>query len=251
MIRGSVSHGVAQGLRPTQEDRAAVVRLELPSLDGWLLGVMDGHGGADTAHLCADRIEPAFLDAYEASDGAVEPALRELVRRLDEATRDLDPGSSLTVACIAEDTERAFFAVVGDSPVLFRDADDRIRLGPVHNVGVDDDGLRRALDHGALHRGGYLVDPASGSGVALTRALGDRPLTFLDRTPDLLETDLHRHSFVLLASDGLYAWPDVDVARQAELLAERVDEGVDADGLCTEIGATATDNVTAVLWKAF
>src|SRR3989344_9109851 len=95
--KGIVSAAARQGPRSYQEDRYISLRIDKPNLKGWLLAVMDGHGGKTVAELCAEKIEKLFqiTDVHQA-----EESLRRLVADLNNHTEVYPEGSTFSVALL-------------------------------------------------------------------------------------------------------------------------------------------------------
>jgi serine/threonine protein phosphatase PrpC len=247
MVRGQVMSGSVQGLREAQEDRFTALRV--PDR-GWLLAVFDGHNGAGTAQAAAERVEEVFtrcLGQYGAGTAAVSATVGAL---RDETAHRID-GSSASLVFVDESNDRVHAAVLGDSPVIVRDAHGELLMGPLHNTAANPEDAERAVERGALLVGPYLVDPDRMEGVNLTRTIGDADLPFLGRSPEVVEAEVGQQSFVLVASDGLFTRlapnPEVLLARVGEL----VGSGADAEELVADaLAAGSDDNVTVLLWRA-
>jgi serine/threonine protein phosphatase PrpC len=154
------------------------------------------------------------------------------------------------VVFVDETSERVYAAVIGDSPVVVRDAEGELVIGPLHNTAANPDDAERAVQRGALLVGPYLVDSDRMEGVNLTRTIGDADLTFLGRSPEVLEAALGPRSFVLVASDGVFTRFAPNPEILMERIAEFVDSGADANALVADALATGSDdNVTVVLWR--
>ena len=117
-MKHSVSFAVKQGPRSYQEDRYFYKRIEEQELSGWILAVMDGHGGKTVAELCAQEIEKHFRITI--SDDP-EEVLRLLVAELNSQTIHFHEGSTLSIALILESSSQVSIAVLGDSPVVVFD----------------------------------------------------------------------------------------------------------------------------------
>lgn len=248
-MRGSVTSATAQGLRPEQEDRYAVVRVD-EDRGRWLLAVFDGHNGAQTAEIAAGLV-PEVFDRTLTRYGDAKAAIEATIGVLGAETADRSEGSSVSLAYVDGDAGRAVIGVLGDSPVLVRDASGSCVLGALHNTIVNPEDAARAVARGAMMIGPYLCDPQTLEGVNLTRTIGDAELAFLGRAPEMLDAELGPRSFVLVASDGLFSFaspsPDALVERAARL----VDEGAGAEDIVADALANGSDdNVTVVLWRA-
>jgi len=245
-VRGHVTAGSVQGLREAQEDRFVASRFRDR---GWLLAVFDGHNGPGTADVAAGLVEDAFAESFDRY-GPGTAAVSATIGKLRDATADRVDGSSASVVFVDEEAGRVFVAVLGDSPVILRDADGELRSAPIHNTATNPTDAERAIERGALLVGPYLVRPDKMEGVNLTRTIGDADLTFLGRTPEMLDATVGADSFVLVASDGVFtrlaATPEMLVARFGQL----IDGETEAEALIADaLAAGSDDNVTVVLWK--
>jgi serine/threonine protein phosphatase PrpC len=246
-VHGTVTMGSVQGLRDAQEDRYVVARM---GEHGWLLAIFDGHNGAGAAQAAAERVESAVSSAlaqYGVGTGAMSAAVGVL---RDEVAERID-GSSATVVYVDEEAARVYAAVLGDSPVIVRNADGDVAIGPLHNTAANPEDADRAVERGAILVGPYLVHPEKMEGVNLTRTIGDAELGFLGRAPEVLEASLGARSFVLVASDGVFT----RLAPSPEMLAARfgevIRESTDAEELVADaLAAGSDDNVTVLLWRA-
>lgn len=132
-----ISVATVKGSRLYQEDRwvnACIKLRTIPHGLGRLLGVMDGHGGISAAEKVANNLEASFVEALRRNHGAVDKALTETVKRLNEITYNDETGTTLSITYIPDDENRAYVAILGDSPVIIQGHDCRIYLGPIHNV---------------------------------------------------------------------------------------------------------------------
>jgi serine/threonine protein phosphatase PrpC len=246
-VRGQVTSGTVQGLRDAQEDRFCASRF---GDRGWLLAVFDGHNGPGTAEAAASRLEEVFercIGQYGPGTAALEATVGALRDEVAERT----DGSSATVVFVDEEKERVYAAVLGDSPVIVRDGDGELAIGPLHNTAANPEDAERAVERGALLVGPYLVDAERMEGVNLTRTIGDADLDFLGRTPEVMEAALGSESFVLVASDGVFTRlapnPEMLVARFGELIGS----GADAESLVADaLAAGSDDNITVLVWRA-
>jgi serine/threonine protein phosphatase PrpC len=238
----------AQGDRPEQQDR--FVARELPG-GALFFAVMDGHGGAQTADLLARDAAAVFETALaERRDPVL--ALRETVRRLTDITAPENAGSTLSMVYIPAHAERAYAAVLGDSPVLIKDPKGVPRISPLHNARSNPQECESAVARGARYVEGYLEDPeVPGHGLQLSRALGDRALTrILNRDPEVYSVPLGKPSWVLLATDGVLDSFEEDLEEQLRRLADEVESGRDAQAVAEAAVRRGTgDNVTVIVWR--
>ena len=226
----------AKGARSYQEDRHFITHTP----DGAYLGVFDGHGGDECAQHCVKRL-PVILRS--------NPELARALEKLNSETRYMYTGSTASIVFIPKDETVVHVAVIGDSPVVVRQADGSIWVSPEHNVRTNVAEADAAKQRGGFVSGGYLYASYSGSGLQLSRSLGDSSLDkVLLRTPDVSSHVLGAGSFVLLASDGAV---DPSHAHEAESIAaivSMIEAGADAQQIVDRALAIPTDdNVTAIL----
>lgn len=246
-MRGSVSSVSVKGLRPEQEDRYVVEHIEDR---GWALAVFDGHNGWETAEAAATLLPATFVRSLERY-GNARAAVAAAVGVLVEETSHREEGSSVSLVYVDECAARAAVGILGDSPVIARDADGEVVHGPLHNTMMNPEDAVRAVARGAVLLGPYLCDPTTLEGVNLTRTIGDAAFGFLGRRPETISVALGAGSYVLVASDGLFTWQ----ALTPETLTQRVDrlvsEGADAQAIVEDaLHCGSDDNITAVLWRA-
>lgn len=247
-MRGSVASASVIGSRPDQEDRWVATQIDRDGRRAWLLAVFDGHNGSEAAEAAAELLPEAW-DHAMGRHGDARAAMQASIGVLRERTADLEPGSSVSVAYVDEVAQRAVVGILGDSPVVVRDADGRSVLGPIHNTATNQPDVQRAMERGAELVGPYLMDPRSGEGVNLTRTIGDAALTFLGREPQLFEASLGPDSFVCVASDGLFSETRSTPEELVRWIEESVPDGIGPDELVSAALADGShDNVTVVLW---
>lgn len=241
-----------RGLRPYQEDRFVVDVVKSPKngrLD--VLAVMDGHVGYEVAELASLRLVPLLQENLTGLDGDIESALRMTLQSLNEETRAMYEGSTLSVVVIPEDQKKAFIAILGDSPVIIRGANGAVNISPEHNARSNEEERKSAIERGAEYERGYLVNPANGSGLQISRALGDSSLdSFLNRESEIYSVDLDKDSFIIVATDGVFDPTHEDTEHEINRLVDQVSEGSGAADLVRDAIARRTeDNATAIVWR--
>jgi serine/threonine protein phosphatase PrpC len=246
-VRGAVAAHTVQGPRPGQEDRYVVEPLCSPEgVSGYLLAVLDGHGGAAVAEYCQREL-PAVFSLAGPEDA--ENALRRAVRALDQGTRKERSGTTLSAVCLLESHEVATVAVLGDSPVFTLDRRGRTAVSPVHNVRVNLEERRQAEGRGGLYLSGYMVSAETGDGLQVSRALGDASLEgIVSREPQVYSVELGPGSLVVLATDGLV---DLSAGEERAFAEEALKGTVDPESLIRWAERRGLrDNATAVVWRA-
>ncbi len=256
MNNGRITYFTSQGERKYQEDRYIVQHLKgFPDGSNVLfMAVMDGHGGAEVS----DFLEKHFIELFikVAIDPKAEKhdwveALKIGIVLLGEMTKDMRPGSTLSVVIVPDNQQRAYVAVVGDSPVVILDANGLLNLSPDHNARSNEQERLAAISRGAVYDNQYLRDPVTGDGLQMSRSLGDSTMaSFLSRQPDVYSVDLGPHSFVIVASDGVLDPFHKDTPSQEKRLAEMVAKGADAKALVEDALVRKTgDNATALVYR--
>lgn len=241
----SVTCAQEQGPRSRQEDRVFYRRIENPNCCGWLLSVMDGHGGASVAELCFNEIGSLFV----LSDAdRTEEALAHLFAELNIKTGRFHEGSTLSVACVLEDRKRVVIAVLGDSPVVVLDDQGRLHVSPEHNIRSNPKEREAAEERGGVCFNGYLYKKDGDHGLQLSRALGD---SYLDgiilREPEIYTVD--DPCWILAASDGLLDPGHGDTRELFQKITEYAKQGASANDLMRWAKLRGlSDNAVALVW---
>jgi serine/threonine protein phosphatase PrpC len=240
-----ISHARRKGLRPYQEDRFFTASMP----EGFCFGVFDGHGGVDCAKK-ATRMFPSLLaDAVGEPDATIPDALREVFARVNKATKDLHDGCTASIVFIPSSCDAVHVAVLGDSPVIVG-CRESIWVSPEHNVRSNKAEAEAAKDRGGcITSDGYLVRGFSGSGLQMSRALGDVWMgSLLLRTPDVSTHALEAGSFVLVCSDGALDPGHIAPEASAQSVVELIQSGSDAKAIANRAVRIPTeDNVTVLL----
>lgn len=248
MLKGILSYATTQGPRPHQEDRYffETVPPSLPT--GFLMAVMDGHGGSETANVCEKEIGPAFSSVF---NQALDPKilLRSLVSILVDKTSALRSGSTLSVAWVMEDREEVAVAVLGDSPIIVIDKQGKINLSPDHNVRTNAIERKRAVERGAYYDGRYIYN-RSGRGLEMSRALGDIGLNnILSRDPEIYT--VNEPLWVIIGSDGIFDPEHESLIAFAEKLVRQLQMGSSATNVMQWVKSRGLeDNATVLIWKS-
>lgn len=245
----AVDSVTAKGLRPYQEDRS----FSLTATEGLCFGVFDGHGGNRCSEYLADNFSEAFMTVLESDledENIWEARLRETFKSLNLATQAYADGSTGSVVFLPWEGDRVYTAVLGDSPIILKQADQSIWVAPEHNVrtnSVEADAARAR--GGTVSRDGYLYDSYHGQGLQMARAFGDAELArVLSRVPDTSTRVLGTGSWVLVASDGALDPSHANEEEGIKALTEMINAGATAQGIVDRALATPThDNVTALL----
>lgn len=223
--------------RAAMEDRAVTGS----AAGGLVVAVFDGHGGSTVAERAARRLLAAV-------EGAARQGLRGVAwwravfTALDVPA--LGCGSTATVIWLGD--RDLWAAWVGDSRALLVTEPGFRVLTPDHRVERADE-RQRVLAAGAVLEGPYVVDPRTGHGLMVTRALGDYELRRVGVVADPEVSHISREPDavgVIVASDGLW-----DVVSNAEVadVCRRAPAQEAADRLVAMVAAReGSDNVTVI-----
>lgn len=247
----------AKGRRSYMEDFSFV---SYTSGKGVLIGVFDGHGGAETAEFAGANLDGEF--DLQINDGAhVEEALRIAFGITERKVMSNHDGSTASVVFIPEEGNTIYTAVLGDSPIIIGIGDQVVFRGPDHNVRTNPAEAEAVVDRGATLAYGYACNGPFGPGLQMARALGDAEFKWLSKVPEINAIDVSQFSsafkypngekgFVLVASDGLFDPRHVSasVTADAAVLDLVVRGYADAEALVKHALSVPTgDNVTAIL----
>ncbi len=256
-LRSVVTKAQIQGPRDYQEDYLVCEPFaSTRSGRGYLLGVMDGHGGGEVAKYCAEFAPRLFDPGAE----DVGQALREVVAQLDARTALADAGTTVSLVCVNESQKTATTAVLGDSPIVLIARGGYFCVSDEHNVRTNAGEREAAIRRGAMYEDGYIFNAPDNpdglsheDGLQLSRALGDRSLrNILDRTPVIRQYHLDSESFILLASDGLldpsHEHSSIDIIHV--VLEKGCARETAEDILRWREGSGLEDNTSLILWRA-
>lgn len=240
-----ITSATAKGTRQYQEDSKIIAQF----VNGTLLGVMDGHGGAAVSALLV-ALFPELLAEVCKTETEASQIFLKVFSRAHEVTKFYHEGSTASLVFIPKGETVAHIAVLGDSIVIAERKDGSLFVGPDHNARSNQEERSRAVARGGVFQGGYIWSGYgdNASGLQMTRALGDCALDqVLDRTPEVFTISLG--NFLIVGSDGL-----IDPTHlQKNVLTSLVDEianGRTAEELVQRaIDLPTNDNVTAVLWR--
>lgn len=241
------THATAKGSRPYQEDRYFTANMP----DGFCFGVFDGHGGETVAQIASEKF-PIYLAEELGEPGITVPlALAKAFAKINSATLSFGSGSTASVAFIPNSSDLVHTAVLGDSPIIVKRADQSIWVGPDHNVRSNPAEAAAATARGGGVYHGYLYDSGNyhSPGLQMARALGDSGLhRVLDRTPEINTQVLGVGSFVLICSDGAFDPGHAETLEAIDSVVGLIQGGAEAQAVVDRaIQAKTGDNVTALL----
>jgi serine/threonine protein phosphatase PrpC len=233
-----ISHAQIQGQRPYQEDRYIVYG----EGDVTVIGVFDGHSGAEVADKAAKLIPTIYaMD----SDFGVPIGIKNYFYELDRLLKDEIAGTTASIVQITP--EMINIGIMGDSPVQAlipaEDGKDIRVIFPEHNVRSNQSEAAKVMALGGVIFQGYLFDYENGglnAGIQMSRVLGDAKLRRVTiHEPEIFQMNPTPGTVILVASDGL-----VDPAHEHDSFVLR--RGVTAQELVDSV-EIPFDNVTAIV----
>jgi serine/threonine protein phosphatase PrpC len=242
----SISSDTHKGRRDYQEDRL----FTLTGAEGTLLAIFDGHGGADVAHLASEQLPAIWADEITAEGATPKTALQNSIQKLNILTQHYEPGSTISLVFIPANDDTASVAIMGDSPVIIKDAEGKINISPDHNVRTNYIEAEAAKSRGGFVEGGYLFQSYDGMGLQMARALGDSYLNkVLSRTPEIYGVKINKDSFIIAASDGCFDPGHYDFKKAAQTIVELVERGQEANELVhrAAVDYPTGDNVSCIV----
>lgn len=246
-MKFTLTQASEKGRRPYQEDRSVVYWV--PD-EGYLLATFDGHGGSECADWCAKNLVEIYHVTREEFDNETD-VISGIFNLLNAGTDTMGPGCAASIAFIPKDASKAVVGILGDAPVLIKQADGTLWRSPEHNVRTNKEEASAAVKRGGFVQSGYLFVRASisASGLQMSRALGDRWLgPVLNREPEIFTLPLNSNSWVLVGTDGLF--DPSHATNPSTIIAAAIEAGADAEQLVKNALAVPTgDNVTAILMK--
>ena len=240
-----ITTATAKGRRSYQEDRLFTSTMD----QGTLVGVFDGHGGDEVSYLVSEELPEIFADEISEEDVTPHSALEKSIQKINLRTQSMGSGSTLSLAFIPAKGDVVTCAVLGDSPIIIRDSEGKIVIGPEHNVRTNEAEAEAAKKRGGFVSGGYLFQSYSGDGLQMARALGDSNLDkVLSRVPDIFEVKINASSFIIVASDGAFDPDHYEFAKAAEDVVKLVEGGAEAQAVVDRALAMPTeDNVSVIV----
>jgi len=213
------------------------------------MAVFDGHGGAQVSHLASERFPVLFVNEITEPGTTPAQAFERSIAKLNLETQHFVPGSTLSAVFVPAKGDTATCAVIGDSPIIVKDAEGKTNIGPEHNVRTNLAEAEAAKKRGGFVGGGYLYATYNGDGLQMARALGDSGLAkVLSRVPDIYEVKLGPSSFVIVATDGAFDPGHYEFTKAAEAVVALVEGGGDAAAVVDRAVKIPTgDNVTAIV----
>lgn len=196
-----------KGVREHQEDRCFVFQ----GSHHVVMAVFDGHTDERVADMAL-----AAMDTLVSKSLAGNPMqmVKRIFNNIITAASDFSSGSTMSLAWIEDG--HAVIGFLGDSPILVVDAMKQVHTFAPHNVGNPEERAAVIARGGNIIHKSYVENPKKyGSGIQLTRVLGDRDYdSVVSREPSIHVID--DPILVMVGSDG-FACTSEDFPEIAEL----------------------------------
>lgn len=217
MVKLKIGVKSVMGPRKTMEDQY-VFSEDFLGKGSFFAAVFDGHGGSLASEIAKRELPKEVKKRLKIKlpQELIEEALSASFRSISSGIREkTDVGTTATILLVLEDD--VYLAHVGDSSALILAKNGEWAfLTRNHNL-TELSEVKNLVEKGALVKSGYLWG-RSGSGVNLSRALGDRDFAeWLLDEPDVSHFKLKdEFSHIVLATDGL--WNSLDGQKVAAVL---------------------------------
>ena len=240
-----ITHSTQKGTREYQEDRYFVAYHNC----GVLLAVFDGHGGDEASTYCYGHFSQVFIEAMEEMREPTR-ALKSSFGIMASVLRQYYSGTTASLVFIPEIGDKAYTAVVGDSPIVVGRTDSSKWFGPDHNVRTNSKEAEAAQRRGGFLSSGYIFKTMHGQGLQMARSLGDYSLTPVVSTePEINTVGLMPGDYILVATDGLFDPGHRGLVAASKAVTDQIEAGYTAQQLVEHavVHAPTHDNVTAIL----
>lgn len=174
-----------RGARATQEDRFIILHVQrkkngVVREHGWLMAVIDGHGGPEAVEAVEALLPHAFNTAFKVHHEDYRKVMAKAVELLANDPKiklQVSAGTTLSMAYVADELPSVYIAHLGDSPVilfdngghiLFRTEEHNIITNPREVERVRELSLKRhgqdrirvteSVSKSGLHRPQYIKD---------------------------------------------------------------------------------------------
>lgn len=186
-----------QGVRPDMED-THVIRQDSEFV---LAAVFDGHGGSDVSKFVAEYFSKIHISR--------DMNFAKIIQDLQIKTKGMEGGTTASIVLLDKQYKKMTVVNIGDSRVMtIRGLDSEI-VTVDHNVETNREDVAAIRKAGGeiIRMGGimfYLYDPVTGTGLNVSRAIGDHIHKNLIRTPDIKVMNYSDLDYILISCDGLW-----------------------------------------------
>lgn len=239
------SSASAQGPRSHQEDRDLIY--ESKGRNNYiLLCIADGHaGGPQVAEYAVEQL-PKLIQQHR--DLPAQDQIAQALYELGRLTKEMHAGSTVSAVHIEDNV--AHVAFMGDSPIIILDEKDNMVISDVHNVYSNRRERDEACERGGKYQGYYVYGP-SGSGLQLTRSLGDSSMgSVIKREPEFYSVKLGPQSIVIICSDGILDLAHSEDEGHVDHVVRMVQAGAEAEQVLKWAASRAlNDNATVIVYR--
>ena len=213
-----------------------------------LFCIFDGHGGIESAQICADNFPKFFQKFLKENPINIEYCFKMTYKKVDEKTQAkniIESGNTATTVYI--DDNMLYCANVGDSKCVLVKKESIDKLSYDDKI-TDEEELKRIKSEG-----GQIIDERLGGILAISRSFGDNDLKKcgLTSTPHFAKRVLtEKDRFCIVASDGVW-----DVITD-EILLQLSKDAKDPDSLAKtlideSVKLGSTDNISCIVVAFF
>ncbi|RKP19299.1 PP2C-domain-containing protein [Rozella allomycis CSF55] len=230
-----------QGWRVTMED-AHTTLLEMKGYENMaFFAVFDGHGGANVAKFCGERLHTILAEQESFKTGNFRQSLIDTFLKADATLRilpefkDEQAGCTAVVTLISND--RIICGNAGDSRAVLCSKGEAIPLSHDHKPMDPDESAR------IVNAGGFVEAGRVNGALALSRAIGDfnykNPELAVDKQlvisyPDVIEQEMGPDDeFIVMACDGI--WDCFTNQQVVNFVREKIAAGVELDKICEQL----------------
>jgi serine/threonine protein phosphatase PrpC len=215
-----------------------------------LLGVFDGHGGEWVADYACQHTPYVFRALQRKGSSDI---LKDVIHRLHYKTEYMHSGATASIVWVNPEKTIANVAILGDSPVIIKNAEGDVWISPEHNVRSNEIEAQAAITrYGGMIRDGYLMDPNRPweGGLQMSRSLGDKIFrNLLNPEPEIFQVPISENSWILCGTDGILDAGHENTLKMANSMADLIeDQQTTAETIVdAAITAGSYDNATAIL----
>ncbi len=211
----------SQGPRPTMEDAHFLKEFD----QGFISGILDGHGGSGVAQYVSERIQELFSSALKMLNGDVFQTFETVIHAIHEEVSEKGEwnctGCTAVICFIEKKTRLIFTATLGDSEAnIYRRMNDSLQSIPLSCVRdwkstKDAQRAASAIEEPEIAlRWPKAPNPKAlrfpnEFGLNISRSIGDADLCGTREKPGVIHkpkismTQLQFGDIIILASDGL------------------------------------------------
>lgn len=249
-----------QGHRLSMEDATLVSHFTFDGKGGPveadLLGIFDGHGGADASKFVQDNLIEYLKKALKEhcnqalTEDEIFLALKKCCKKLDDDYKVTGDGTTATIALIIGG--KLYIANVGDSRTIYVNKQEKA-IQASEDAKPTIDRYQRKIEK----LGGFVALKRVNGLLAVARAIGDKQIAangqcLISPNPKITSYPIDDCKFIVLACDGLYDVATTDEVGKA--INEMNRKGITVDEMAKRLVWSALknnskDNISVVVCK--